>query len=349
MFISCQGEFEEEEIPDEQQFLVENSQLRLLLESITLHDGSFDNVVDQASCLSIIFPYTVSLDDVQFQIASQEDLDELEAIVGISGEDVDVLFPVTVRLSNHNLLTVSSEDMLEDLAEACVEDGEDPDIECVDLVYPVGMSYFDQANAATNNVSVTTDSALHRRLLELPLEDFLVSMIFPLEFTNSGGDILLATEANEAMGFISEFRDECDEMDEVEPDEIDSELPDSVLFNSLLATNWVVDSLVVSSEDVSSSFEGFEIVLQEDGNANLSAADQSFTGYWALSFELQYQLELYFDLDEEVDGNLIFINGSWILLESDEDRLVFEYADSEETDDSEEPEDNRQYLVLKRI
>lgn len=353
LFSGCQGEYQEEDLPEPDDFLEQDSQLKELLVAITLHDGSFDNLVDEGSCLSIIFPYTVYLDDRRIEVLNTNDLEEVKTLADITGEDVDLDFPVRARLADHQIVEVTSEDRLEELSETCTEGGIDDDIECLNIIYPLRLSYFDRENALTSTVEVSNDSSLYMRLRALPLEGFLVSIIFPFELTLSTGERLTTNAADEATDIILVNKDECDEMDQVDYEEDDRELPDSALYKLIEGHVWSIDSLIVGGEDISPILDHYSIDFQMEGIATIGSSAESYEGYWSLSFDSHYILEMYLDVDDDNEPNLPYVNGSWIVSSFDSERLFLVFEDTEDDDeedaDSEDGEEQeQQYLVLKK-
>ena len=140
-FTACQEEFEPLPDPDqEQQILKANSATATLIEGTSSNDGSFDNIVDGASCFDIKFPYTVSVNGITITIENEDGLRVIEEIFDQFEEDVDeldIFFPITVTLADYAEVVIESFDQLRDLAQECIEGGNDDDIECIDFVYPI--------------------------------------------------------------------------------------------------------------------------------------------------------------------------------------------------------------------
>lgn len=135
-FTACQEEFEELPQPDEQQTIMASSSTAKLIEQTAANDGSFDNIVDGASCFAVNFPYTVNVNGIDITIDSREDLHLIEEIFDQLEDDMDfleILFPITITLADYTEITINNSEELVALAEECVEGGDDDDIECIDL------------------------------------------------------------------------------------------------------------------------------------------------------------------------------------------------------------------------
>ena len=80
LFTSCQDEVIEETPVNEEEVLVANSALASSMRSTVTMDGSFDNIIDHANCLSIELPVTVVVNGLEIIIDSVEDYEVIEAI-----------------------------------------------------------------------------------------------------------------------------------------------------------------------------------------------------------------------------------------------------------------------------
>ena len=114
-----------------------NSAVASLLQRTAMRDGSDDNIVDNANCLSIEFPFTVIVNGMPITVTSMEDLDKVEDNFDEFDDDDDTLeitFPITIGLSDFSNIEVNSIDEFENLADACEGENEfDDDIECIDI------------------------------------------------------------------------------------------------------------------------------------------------------------------------------------------------------------------------
>ena len=59
MFISCQEEYVDIEEPDKSITISADDHIADLIFKVVLKDGSFDNIIDRCSEISIKFPYSV--------------------------------------------------------------------------------------------------------------------------------------------------------------------------------------------------------------------------------------------------------------------------------------------------
>ncbi len=135
-FTSCQEEFEELPQPDAEQTILASSSTANLIERASSKDGSFDNVIDGASCFAIQFPYTVNVNGIDISIDTMEDIrlvKELSNGIQFSEDLLEIIFPITITYSDFTELTINSKADFRALVNECNENDADV-IKCVDFV-----------------------------------------------------------------------------------------------------------------------------------------------------------------------------------------------------------------------
>jgi hypothetical protein len=265
IFTSCQEEFEELPQPDEQQTIMASSSTAKLIERTSSRDGSFDNIVDGASCFALNFPYTVEVNGIQITIDSIEDLRVIEEIFDSLDNDVDLLeifFPVTITLSDFTEIVINNKEELRELAAECLEGGEDDDIECIDFVYPITLFTFDINLQQTGSVTVNSDRELRLFFKELG-EDDLISIDFPVTLELYDGTRVTVNSNAELAVAIESAKDACDEDDDDDYNDDDFTLE---RFNNLITEcPWLVRE--VERDAISQTDQYFEYLMnfKEDG------------------------------------------------------------------------------------
>ena len=232
-FTSCQDEFEEINTGDEPQAITANSSTAQLIQRTTTNDGSFDNIVDGASCFDIKFPYTVEVNGLELTIDSREDLHTIEEIFDEVDDDIDfleILFPITITAGDFTEITINSFEDLRELAAECKEGGDDDDIECIDFVYPITLYTFNVSLEQTGSVVVESDRDLRLFFKELG-ENKLVSFDFPISLKLYDETTISVASNEELARAIENAKDNCDEDDDDDynDDDFDEEHFDAVL------------------------------------------------------------------------------------------------------------------------
>ncbi|MBT8284421.1 MAG: hypothetical protein HKO75_03490 [Flavobacteriaceae bacterium] len=265
MVTSCQEEFEELPQPDEQQTIMASSSTALLIEKTTSNDGSYDNIVDGASCFALNFPYTVEVNGIEITIDSREDLHVIEEIFDAIEDDVDVLeiiFPITITFSDFSEEVINNKEELRALAEGCIEGGDDDDIECIDFVYPITLYTFDINEQQTGSVTVNSDRELRLFFKGLD-DDDLISIDFPVTLELYDGTLVTVRTNAELAAAIENAKEACDEDDDNDYNDDDFTLE---RFNNLITEcPWLVNE--VQRDAINQTDQYFEYLMNftEDG------------------------------------------------------------------------------------
>ncbi len=306
--VGCQEESSEIIAPPVEETISPNSKSATLLNRISQNDGSEDNIVDGGSCTTIVFPFTVIVNNTEIVIENEDDYDLVEDIIDEFENDEDsiaIQFPINVTLPDHSVVTVNNHDELEDLLEDCIEDGFDDDIECVDIGYPITFSVYNSATQQATTVDIENDNELYDFLESIDEKD-IVSLNYPVTLILASGETIVAESNEELEATIEEFEDSCDEDDDNDFD--DDDVDDTELRNTLQQNTWIVttyDSAGVSKADQASDFE---IDFLND-NLLIGADDsEEYEGEWSTSGNDGFlELEMEFD----TDGNLKLLNKEW--------------------------------------
>ncbi len=304
VFTSCQEEFEELPQPDEQQTIMASSSTAKLIESTSSKDGSFDNIVDGASCFALNFPYTVEVNGIEITIDSIEDLHVIEEIFDAIEDDVnllEIIFPVTITLSDYTEIVINNQEELRELAAECVEGGTDDDIECIDFVYPITLFTFDINAQQTGSVTVNSDRELRLFFKELGEED-LISIDFPVTLELYDGTQITVNSNAELALAIENAKDACDEDDDNDYNDDDFTLE---RFNNLIAEcPWLVRE--VQRDAINQTDQYFEYLMNftEDGAVTVKdRLGNVLNGIWSTRMTDRGVL-LNLEFDVLVDFNL---------------------------------------------
>lgn len=320
IFTSCQEEFEEVGGDEQQETIAANSSTALLIEKTSSNDGSFDNIVDGASCFAIEFPYTVEVNGIEITIDSREDLHQIEEIfdeVEIDDDILDIIFPITITLADFTEIVIENKEQLRELADECLEGGDDDDIECIDFVYPITMFTFNVDNQVTGEVVIESDKELRRFFAGLEDND-LVSIGFPITLKKYDGTEVVVDSNAELAQALEAAKDECDEDDD--DDYNDDDFTKERLDAYLIECPWVVREVLRFGTYQTDQY--FENVLNfmEDGQVTLVMdGDIAVPGTWTTSLTDDGVL-LSLTFEQLADFTL-----EWIVYEIDE-RVIKLYA-----------------------
>ncbi|MEZ4811472.1 MAG: hypothetical protein R2819_14025 [Allomuricauda sp.] len=315
-FTACQSEFEEINGGDQQETIKASSSTATLIEETCSHDGSFDNIVDGASCFAVQFPYTVEVNGIEITIDSREDLHAIEEIFDEFDTDddiLDILFPITITLADFTEIVIENKDQLRELAADCLEGGEDDDIECIDFVYPITLYTFDINNQQTGEVHVESDEQLRKFFNELEDND-LISIDFPLTLKKyDGTEIVVNSNAELAMA-LSNAKDECDEDDD--NDYNDDDFTEERLDAYLVECPWEVREVVRDNVNQTDQYFEYLMVFTEDGGVTVKDhVGNVLNGTWSTS-QTDSGVLVTLSFDVLVDFNL-----EWLVYEIEEGKI----------------------------
>ncbi|MBT8394334.1 MAG: hypothetical protein KJN66_05725, partial [Bacteroidia bacterium] len=133
LFTSCQNEVTDiVETNTEETFVAESALAQSIFRTTTL-DGSYDNIIDSANCISVNLPVTVIVNGITITIEAVEDYEVIEDIFDEFENDddnIEIVFPITIILSDYEEIVINNYDELYAFVEECLgENEEDDDIE----------------------------------------------------------------------------------------------------------------------------------------------------------------------------------------------------------------------------
>ncbi len=302
---SCQEEFEKIGDDPQSETIAANSTTAVLIENTSSNDGSYDNIVDGASCLAIQFPYTVNVNGVEVTIDSESDLDVVEEIFDELDDDddiLDIVFPITITLSDFSEIAIENQDELEAFARECLEGGDDDDIECVDFVYPITLFTFDVQNQVTGDFEIGSDMDMRRFFDELE-DDDLISIEFPITLKKYDGTEVTVQNNAELAAALEMAKNQCDEDDD--DDYNDDDFSEAELDEYLMACPLQVREVIRNEADNTEQYIERLMTFNEDGTVYFSTftADE-IMGTWSTSMSdngvmLSLEFENFTDFSSE--------------------------------------------------
>lgn len=190
---SCQKEEFTIVEDQEQKSFLDDLQLKGLMKSVASHDGSFDDLIDEASCFSIGFPYEIELNGSTHMLSSINDLTTIESM-----DLVQPVFPINITFSNYIGAVVTSAAGLEELRRLCAN-GQlfDDRITCVDFIYPISLALYH-----TEDSSFETIVLDHDKTTFLTIEDFEENTIARINYPvkiKIIDDVILTVSSDEQL------------------------------------------------------------------------------------------------------------------------------------------------------
>ncbi|SHG91789.1 hypothetical protein [Flagellimonas flava] len=309
-FTACQEEFEEVTGGTENETIQADSSTAQLIEKTSSNDGSFDNIVDSASCIALKFPYTVEVNGVMVTIDSKEDLHTIEDIfdeVDVDEDILEIIFPITITLADFTEVVIENVEALRELAAQCKEGGDDDDIECIDFVYPITLYTFDINNQQTGQVTVESDEDM-RKFFDGLEDNDLVSIEFPVTLKKFDGTEVVVDSNAELARALELAADECDEDDDDDfnDDDFDEERFDFCLTQC----PWSVMEVIRDEVNQTDQYLARIMTFNEDGTVSVSDGSGGMVqGTWSSSFTDRGPL-LTLEFEDLVD-----FNSEWLVYE----------------------------------
>lgn len=288
LMVSCREEESEFIQAPPDQSLESNSAIAGLLQNTSMKDGSNDNIIDSASCITIALPVTVTVNGLEIIVDSNEDLEVIEDIFDEFDNDNDHLeieFPITIILSDFTEIWVNNLAEFKDFTDDCNQDNvEDDDIECVDIEYPITASIFDLSNELINTLTISNDRDLYNFIDDLS-EDIVVNVTFPITVFLLDSTRLEVFDLEELAEIIGNAKDSCDEDDDTDFDDDDCNNCTTGQLSEILldCPGWKVDKLERDDQDLEELYEAYSFGFKSDGDLTVFNGNDSISGEWESS------------------------------------------------------------------
>jgi hypothetical protein len=280
-----------------------------------------------------VFPVTIKTNGQTITVNSLDDLVDIEHLFDDSGDDdVEFIYPINVILADFSVITLRSEDELDDLIDDCEEDD---DIECIDFKYPIEFNTYDANNQVAGSFTIKNDEDLFNFLRQLKNNE-LVGLKFPVAVILSTGSVLLVNNFDELEDTIEEYSDDCDEDDD--NDYNDDDIDDSNFISVLTNGNWQVE-LFIDDINRTNELTGYAFTFNSDNTVTASKTTTTIPGVWDSDGD-SGELELLISMS----GNDPFddISDDWTVKEFTSTSIQLQKGDDDDDDDT-------KVLVLKKI
>lgn len=307
LLFSCQEEVIEITAPNETETIVAESKLTEYIGAVSAKDGSIDNIIDKASCLTIDLPVTVIANGNELRIETENDYGKIESIYDEFEEDSDeleIIFPITIILSDFSEIKIESSSELETFVAECKNENEpDDDIECIDFQYPISFSVYNFQFEIINAVQINSNRELYKFIKRVKNGEVFASLNFPVTMVLSDGNTIEVYNNEELQNTIEEAKEACDEDDD--NDYGDDDFTKERLDALLITCSWEINQIVNQLSDVSALFKEHVINFKENGKAIILTRNGTILsdGIWRTKvFENRAVIELEFNDQVKFSG-----------------------------------------------
>lgn len=284
VFTACQSDITEIIEPNQDEVLKANTNVANLVQRTALKDGSKDNIIDNASCLQVQLPVTVTVNGLEIIVDSEDDFDVIEAIFDEFDDDSDHLelfFPIEIILSDYSKITINNFDELEALIEDCGGENEmDDDIECLDFVYPITLSMYNSENQLTKTLKIENDEQLYKFVDDIDDNDIVV-INFPISVILYDGTDRNIENMIMLENIIEEVKDMCDEDDDNDYDDDDCNDCSQEQITQLLKTcSWIIDRLEINGIEQTEQYTNYSLFFLGEGVLKAINNGNEIFGTW---------------------------------------------------------------------
>jgi len=190
-----------------QQTLKANSLVTSLMQQTSMKDGSGDNVIDKANCFCLKLPVSVIVNNMMV------DVNLINMIEVCKDKDVQIIFPVTIMLSDHAEVIINNQNAFDGFKNSCNGENEvDEDIECLDFKYPIQAYVYNSASEQSKVVSIDNDKKMYWFIEGLDRHD-TTELKFPITLIIYDGTEINVDSLLELEETINLYKDDCNEND----------------------------------------------------------------------------------------------------------------------------------------
>lgn len=302
MFTNCQEEYVEINEPDKSKTISADDNIADLILKVVLKEGSFDNIINRCSEISINFPYSIIIDAQLYNVSSQEDIDIIMFDYYRLRDDIAINYPVTISYSDYSETVLNNADKLEQIQEQHNDDLNDNDIECIDFVYPIELTLYNTEFQKTNLIVAYDDYDLFNIFVDI--SNLIIEFDFPISVEIENGEIINIANNFELENSIVSVISGCDGNDDVEFD--DEDFPYAEI---IAAQEWEV-SFYSDTTDATSSFNSYIFNFNSDNIVQAKAGTEIIYGNWEIGSDSLTYLDIEFDIEETP---IEWLNDSWLI------------------------------------
>jgi hypothetical protein len=170
LIVSCYQD--DAPLVEDESTLLHSSDLSFKLKSITSHNASFDDLVDNAFCFSLIFPYELSVNDQLRVFNSAQDLTPLR-----EEDSIEIVFPISIVFSDYSIYQVNSTPEFNALMNQCDDFQSIIAFNCYSIEFPLTLKDFNDINS-----SFQTHHFFNKKDIFLYLENLHDSDVYEIDY-----------------------------------------------------------------------------------------------------------------------------------------------------------------------
>lgn len=184
LMAACQKEEHEVITEQDQNSISIDMEAYDLIYRAAMYDGSEDDQIDNNPCFSLLYPYTITFQEMEINISSDADRQAFLESLPTNANPSDIIpnFPLTVINPGHQRITVRNRQQFAGLQQACrnMTNERGTPITCVNFSYPLRINSYNRVSQQTGSAVLNSQEDLFIYFDNLNANS-VVSFEFPLE------------------------------------------------------------------------------------------------------------------------------------------------------------------------
>ena len=180
-----------------------NSEMTSMIKSIAMHDATFDDFIDNTSCLSLVFPYQLNVNSNSIMINSIQDLEDLN-----DGDDIEIIYPITVAFFDYQEHEASTPADLNAVKNSCNQKFEIDPNSCLNFEFPLTVKRINEVNGIFDTIHLESDEEVFTYFDNLH-DAHTYEIDYPINVINHQSDTLALNSNEEFKTAINQSSLNC--------------------------------------------------------------------------------------------------------------------------------------------
>lgn len=295
-FTACQTG-SSEEVHSTKETITKTTPLSTLIQRVVMQKTSQDNIIDNANCFMIKFPYIVTVNNVQISINSSNDYQLIQNNINANSTDNDIVtihFPITVIFNDYSEKNLVDQTAFSNAIAECPTNSIDLDkINCLNINYPIVINIYDSNNQIASSTTISNNQSFYNFFDNLETNQF-IAISYPIAVTNSNGQAITITNNSEFENSIKRAIDNCSENSNPSPD-----------FIKIITSNSWKISYYYKVNDQTLIYNGYNFTFNNNNTVVATKSGMAYNGTWSTKvdngvreFEIKIELDPLKKLDE---------------------------------------------------
>jgi hypothetical protein len=180
------------------------SELSRMLKSITAHQTSYDNIIDDSSCFSLDFPYQAYVNSDLRTFSSVSDLSDLNF-----EDDIEIVYPVSATFFNYDTHQALNQTDFNLIKNTC-SDGFDIIVNaCLEIQFPIKFKEFNDITESFETFSFNNNEDVFFHLENLHDND-VYEIEYPIFLKDTDNNTILINSNVDFMEVFNDILQDCD-------------------------------------------------------------------------------------------------------------------------------------------